>query len=472
MTLYGKIAALSHYDVLKTTEPLTCSDGVQNFTCLLSKTDIRPILRELRKIDVEPEVSPATRRWVLVLDFNFTEGSWRWRNVTVVRGWELKWNNETVYVFQAQIKKSLGEMVKINKELSEAFFVRRELKNITAVAIYADKIAIATTNGTTTNDKTTTSGRGKPDHKTKSKPDPKTTEKIKNYIRKKYGNITVEVYYTPGATPLIEMAGDYPIDIYYRSNGRYKYQGDRSCTLGYLGYLYGDPNLPVIITAWHCFGFVGTDRTSPYFVNVTFSTLKCNNWWCSITNLDGFFIPGPYKWGVYRWGVIPLPALYVLSDSALIGVRDRNFFSNAGLEYGKVRRADGSRDLPIIGTLRKHDVKEGDRLWIRLGYSDRTISGTVNSLCYSWVNPNIRDFLEKGFVSIAFCHVVLDITVPIEGGDSGSPVYTLEGRQDARFVRAYGVVSAREGLCIPGTDYCIISRAIVAPIDWINVKLS
>jgi hypothetical protein len=100
------MAALSHYDVLKTTEPLTCSDGVQNFTCLLSKTDIKPILRELRKIDVRPEVSPVARRWVLVLDFNFTDGTWRWRNVTVVRGWELKWNNETVYVFQAPIKKS------------------------------------------------------------------------------------------------------------------------------------------------------------------------------------------------------------------------------------------------------------------------------------------------------------------------------------------------------------------------------
>jgi len=85
VTLYGKIAALSHYDVLKTTEPLTCSDGVYNFTCLLSKTNVMPVLRELRKIDVAPEVSPVVRRWVLVLDFNFTEGSWRWRNVTVVR---------------------------------------------------------------------------------------------------------------------------------------------------------------------------------------------------------------------------------------------------------------------------------------------------------------------------------------------------------------------------------------------------
>jgi hypothetical protein len=190
VTLYGKMAAFSHHDVLKTTEPLTCSDGVQNFTCLLSKTDITPVLRELKKIDVAPEVSPAARRWVLVLDFNFTEGSWRWRNITVVKGWELKWNNETAYVFQAQIKKSLGEMVKINKELLEVFFV---LKNITAVAIYADKIAIGTSNGTATD------GGGKPDHKT--------IERIREYIKKRYGDIIVEVYYTPGATPVIGMTG-------------------------------------------------------------------------------------------------------------------------------------------------------------------------------------------------------------------------------------------------------------------------
>jgi len=189
-TLYGKMAALSHYDVLKTTEPLTCSDGVQNFTCLLSKTDITPILRELKKIGAAPEASPAARRWVLVLDFNFIDGTWRWRNVTVVSGWELKWNNETVYVFQAQIKKSLGEMVKINKELLEVFLV---LKNITAVAVYADKIAIGTSNGTATD------GGGKPDHKT--------IERIREYIRKRFGDVIVEVYYTPGATPVIGMAG-------------------------------------------------------------------------------------------------------------------------------------------------------------------------------------------------------------------------------------------------------------------------
>jgi hypothetical protein len=362
-------------------------------------------------------------------------------------------------------------MVRINMELSEAFFVRRELKNITAVAVYADKIAIGTSNGTITDDKATTSDKDKPDHKTKGKPDRKTTEKIKNYIKKKYGNITVEVYYVLRADPLVEMAGDYPIDIYYRSDGRYKYESGGFCTLGYLGYLYGDPNLPVVITAWHCFGFVGTDRTSPFVANLTVYTPKCAP--CRISSLNGFFNPGPYKWGVYWFlGVIPLPALYVVSDSALIGVRDPNFFSNAGLEYGKVRRADGFRDFPIVGTLRKFDVKGGDTLWMRLGRSDKTVSATVYSLCHTVAY--IGDYYVFGgvlpFVPVMSCHVALDTTTFLQKGDSGSPVYALRGSQGNVFVWAYGVVSGRDILCNPDINYCTLG-AIVAPIDWIYVKL-
>jgi hypothetical protein len=441
VTLYGKMAALSHHDVLKTTEPLTCSDGVQNFTCLLSKTDITPVLGELKKIGAAPEVSPAARRWVLVLDFNYTEGSWRWRNITVVRGWELKWNNETTYVLQAQIKKSLGEMVKMNTELSEAFFVRRELKNITAVAIYADKIAIGTSNGTTTD------GKGKPDHKT--------TEKIKNHVRKKYGDITVEVYYTPSYTSttayIVEKAGDFYLETYFRSNGRYSYGGARSCTLGYLGYLYGDPNLQVIITAWHCFGFVGTDRTSPFIANVTFYTPKCAP--CRISSLNGFFTPGPYDWVDILWWSV----LRVHSDSAPIGVRDPNFFSNAGLKYGYVRRADGFNDLPIVGKLSKYDVKEGDRLWIRLGYTGQTVSSTVKSLCEGRFVNNMP---EIPYPVDLYCHVTLNGKLSQEG-DSGSPVYVLRWGPRGYEVLAYGVLSGNS------TD-----STIVAPIDWIYVKVS
>ena len=183
-TLYGKIAALSHYDVLKTTEPLTCSDGVQNFTCLLSKTDITPVLRELKKIDVELEVSPVARRWVLVLDFNSTDGTWRWRNVTVVNGWELKWNRETAYVFQAPIKKSLGEMIKIQKEVSWRLLVKEELKGVTGVGVVLDRIVVTTENATAAQDA----------HRKKAV-DPAAAERIKRFIKSIDPEVEVEVLY-------------------------------------------------------------------------------------------------------------------------------------------------------------------------------------------------------------------------------------------------------------------------------------
>jgi len=148
------------------------------------------------------------------------------------------------------------------------------------------------------------------------------------------------------------------------------------------------------------------------------------------------------------------------SDSAFIGVRDPNFFSNAGLKYGYVRRANGFRDLPIVGTLNKYDVKEGDRLWMRLGRSDKTVSGTVISLCYS--AAYLGDYLTGivPFVPVMSCHVALDTATLPQLGDSGSPVYALEGRRGADFVRAYGVVSGLHRYSV-----------VVAPIDWINVKL-
>ncbi len=148
----------------------------------------------------------------------------------------------------------------------------------------------------------------------------------------------------------------------------------------------------------------------------------------------------------------------MLSDSALIGVRDPNFFSRVGLKYGYVRRADGFRDFPIAGSLRKYDVKVGDGLWMRLGHRDRTVGARVTSLCHSVAH--IRDYFEKGFVSVLACHVALDTIIPIPG-DSGSPVFALRlGEGGYVVVYAYGVVVGKN-----------IANTFVAPIDWIYVKL-
>ena len=62
-------------------------------------------------IEVRPTATLTKHRWVLVLEYNFTENVWHWRNITVVKGWVLRWNNETVYLFQAPIV-SYGEMKK------------------------------------------------------------------------------------------------------------------------------------------------------------------------------------------------------------------------------------------------------------------------------------------------------------------------------------------------------------------------
>lgn len=194
----------------------------------------------------------------------------------------------------------------------------------------------------------------------------------------------------------MEMAGDCPVYTHFRSDGQHKYNGEGSCTLGFLGYLYGDPNLPVIITAWHCFAFVGTDRTSPYSVEISFSSPRCIL--CRITAPgNGFFNPSPYAWGP------SLPQLYVLSDSALIGVREPNYFENMGLRFGYVRKADGFKDLPIAGRLGKYDVKVGDGLWLRKGLTGETVSLVVNSLCYSV--GYVKYYAAVGFVPVVSCQL-------------------------------------------------------------------
>lgn len=119
-TLWGKIGALAYYDVVKTTEPRFCSDGVANFTCFLSKTDATPILEALGKIGVRPEVAPVEAKWVSALDVNHTAGGFYWRNFTVLGAWELRWNNQTVRIYQVPLKRSYGELLKVGDKALKA----------------------------------------------------------------------------------------------------------------------------------------------------------------------------------------------------------------------------------------------------------------------------------------------------------------------------------------------------------------
>lgn len=144
-TLWGKIAALAHHDVVKTSEPMACSNGTATHVCLLSKTDVAPIVNALRRYGVEVNVTEVGAAWVLVAAYNFTTGEVQWRNVTVVKAWRLQRGGEAVVVYQTpQLKKSLGEMLRIKEEVGRRLSA---LKGVISVGAVGDKIIVIVESG-------------------------------------------------------------------------------------------------------------------------------------------------------------------------------------------------------------------------------------------------------------------------------------------------------------------------------------
>ena len=425
VTLYGKMAALSHHDVLKTTEPLTCSDGVHNFTCLLSKTDIKPILRELRKIDVAPEVSPVARRWVLVLDFKSTDGTWHWRNITVVRGWELKWNNETMYVFQAPIKKSLGEMVKIQKEVSRRLLVKEELKGVTGVGVVLDRIVVTTENATAAQDA----------HQKKAA-DPAAAERIKRFIKSIDPEVEVEVLYDKPepaqsrSDRFRPVVGGIRIEQVYRGPGFEAYI--RGCTLGFTGVV---GSTPVVLTARHCIRWTGTDRTSgqaeiyqPYRSSWN---LIANSIWATCS---------------YLWENNKLVTSCDIVAMRSTVTREPRVFKpteSSTPQYGQVVRRLGKYDVDLFSEL----VKAGITTDVTRG---RLISHNFDAI-YTGQRWGDLTF------NVVVCCNVLVAMMRAEDGDSGGPVYRFEGSNNR--LGAYGIVSGTSwlGAVVSNIGYLIVS---------------
>jgi len=421
VTLHGKIAALSHHDVLKTTEPLTCSDGARNFTCLLSKTDVRPILSELRKIGVAPEVSPAARSWVLVLEFNFTGGSWRWCNVTVVRGWELRWNNETVYVFQVQIKRSLGEMIKIQKEVSQRLLVKEELKGVTGVGVVLDRIVVTTENATATQN-AYASYR-------KKAVDQAAAERIRRFVKSIDPEVEVVVLYDkPEPAQSREdrfrpVVGGVRIEQLF--SGPY-FVGLGWCTLGFTGVVSG--STPVVLTAWHCINWTGTDRTSGE-AEIYQPTVYPNNL------IADFWEAGCS----YRWENNKLVTTCDIVGMRSIVTREPKVFkpteSSTPL-YGQVVKRLCKYDVGWLSELAKAGVKTDVTRGLLISHNwDVTYPGQ------RWGNLRFDVFV--------CCNVLT--TIHVEPGDSGSPVYRFEGSNDK--LGAYAIVSGRTE-----ADWAIVSN--------------
>jgi len=463
-TLWGKVAALAHYDVVKTSEPLTCTDGVANFTCLLAKTDVHPILNALRRIGVNATAASLNLSRVAVALFNFTAGQWQWWNVTVLKAWNVTSQYGWAVIVQAPLKKSLGEMMKIHDRAVEKLF---KMKNVTSVAILTHRLIVGTSNATDTGEEgqggnETAKPRGK-------RPDPATVERIKKAVKEIDPDVEVEVIYSEPAQPTIALGGSFPIwfSVKYKFDNVRDVTVSGECTLGYAGWL---GSAQVLVTAWHCIGFAGTTKTSPFDI-----TVRGPNWepYFSLSSRDSKFVyeTTSYSWRVSGSGDLEL---YVSSDVVAVGLYDPEFFSENYILPGRVwyvheyQWQGQKRYLPlmlsVVQRLGKYDVGIFSTLTTTMGtklykgeYHKAVGTGSVLSTCFTTRVTGVKDKL--GFVPVHYCHV-LTTDMGTEEGDSGSPVYQLitDVYGYPVGIKAYGVHSG----IVP---MYLISFAVTAPLD-------
>jgi len=379
------------------------ADSVSNFTCLLSKTDVHPVIK----------------------------------NVTSQHGW--------VVIVQAPLKKSLGEMLKIHDRAVEKLF---KVKNVTAVAILTHRLIVGTSNATDAG------GR---------RPDPAAVERIKKAVKEIDPGVEVEVIYSELAqsTALGGDAITFEVDTGLVKNEQFP------CTLGYVGWVCGDTSRQVLVTAWHCIAFAGTDKTSPFTIAAYGPEGQYFKLSSGDLRLD--YAMASYSWQRSWFGDLEL---HVSSDAVAVGVKDQNFFSRNGIIPGYVWYVYKSQTpiiLPVVQQLGKYDVgifsvlttTKGTRMVLR-DYANAVGHGIVLSTCWSVRYDGLKQCL--GLVPVTYCNV---ITTPVgtEEGDSGSPVHQLVRDPGGApiGVMAYGVPSG--GGVVGIGPFTIQVVDYVAPLD-------
>ncbi|MEM4846499.1 MAG: hypothetical protein QW794_01910 [Thermosphaera sp.] len=416
-TLWGKIAALAHYDVIKTTEPRLCSNGAANYTCFLSKTDIAPILKALNKTGVKPEVAEIEAKWVLVLDIDYTavlatgNSSPYWRNYTVIKAWELTWNNQTARVYQVRLRWSYGELIKAKDLVVEKLLYKDKVKGITSVAPALERIVVTTKNATSDR-----------------KPDPNATETIKKKIKEIDSDLEVEVAYAEEARPTLSrgsvfnpLVGGINITLIYRYTPNYL--NISGCTLGFTGMLYG--SIPVIVTAWHCSFWIWGSSVRVY----------------QPTHFD-YYIGNQYQPAGCTYRQIDAYTIETYCDIMTIPVDTSRrttapqIFRPYDVDWGTVTKVLGRYDVPWLGTLTKAgrttDIAEG-YLWQYCRdtiYYQRARHGD-----HQGTRVVIHKITVKCTVDIAWMNIWY--------GDSGGPVYVVGPfiGLNSREVYAYGITS-------------------------------
>ena len=404
--------------MIKTTEPRLCSNGAANYTCFLSKTDIAPILKALNKTGVKPEVAEIEAKWVLVLDIDYTavlatgNSSPYWRNYTVIKAWELTWNNQTARVYQVRLRWSYGELIKAKDLVVEKLLYKDKVKGITSVAPALERIVVTTKNATA--DK---------------KPDPNAVNTIRKKIKEINPDLEVEVAYAEEARPATSrsrvfnpLVGGIQIELGYTYTPLYP-RNYSSCTLGFTGLLYG--SIPVIVTAWHCsFWIWGRDVVVyqpmwPYFIGYQYQPAVC-----PYTQIDAYTIET-------YCDIMTIPV-----DTSRRTIAPQIFRPYYDVDWGTVMRVLGRYDVPWLGRLTKAgittDIAEG-YLWQYCRdtiYYQRARHGD-----HQGTRVVIHKITVKCTVDIAWMNIWY--------GDSGGPVYVVGPfiGLNSREVYAYGITS-------------------------------
>ncbi|MEM1572537.1 MAG: hypothetical protein QXT46_01225 [Pyrobaculum sp.] len=413
-TLWGKIGALAHYDVVKTTEPRICSDGAANFTCILSKTDAKPIIVALRKVGVEAETIEINATWVLSLYYNYTAGGWQWRNTTVIKAWELKWHNQTVRIYQVKIKRSLGEMMKIVNRATGRLMLGN-ITGVTVVGLAGDFIIVGTRNAT----------GGKPDEGTR--------ERIVKEIKGIDPDIEVEVMYTEPNTHLVSdrnkafdpLVGGIAISFEPGSNGY--------CTLGYTGLLYG--SIPVIVTAWHCVGWIWSSYVEVYQPAGGYERVAYQ-----------YKPPGCAYWFENN-------KLVTTCDIATVAITTRSrapqIYRPGGFTWAFTEAIWGT----VVKVLGRYDVAIGQSV----AKAGATTDVTEGALASHYVNVDYGSVVVLGELKAYYT---------CQAGDSGSPVYR-RGWPIGLYsieIYAYGIHSGGAGEPGKPTNICFFSPLEAYPL--------
>jgi len=209
------------------------------------------------------------------------------------------------------------------------------------------------------------------------------------------------------------------------------------CTLGFTGAV---GNTPVVLTAWHCIAWTGTDRTNgqaeiyqPYWIswNLIANSIQatCNYLWIFDNLLTSCDIVA------MRSMVTHEPRVFKPTESSTP-------------QYGQVVRRLGKFDVWLFSELAK------------AGITTDVTRGRLISYCFDAIYTGQR-WGDLTFNVIVGCNVLT--TMYTQPGDSGSPVYRFEDSNDK--LGAYAIHSG--AICVRGTDICI--AALASTIDYLPV---